>query len=65
MYLLARNQGDSFTKVLDWAAKYDSDNSVRSMAVALGGTPPPPPPPAQEQPTQNNTQQQSPQTRPR
>jgi hypothetical protein len=43
MYLLAENQGDSFTRVLDWAAKYDSNPFVRDMAIALGGTPPPPP----------------------
>jgi tetratricopeptide (TPR) repeat protein len=62
LYLLAKNQDSSFTKVLDWAAKYDSSKSVRDMAVALGGTPPPPPP-SQElaaQPTQGRPQQQSP-----
>jgi tetratricopeptide (TPR) repeat protein len=45
IYLLAKNQGDSFSKVLDWSAKYDFSKLVRNMAVALGGTPPPPPPP--------------------
>jgi hypothetical protein len=68
IYLLAKNQNSSFTKVLDWAAKYDSSKFVRDMAIALGGTPPPPPPPpAQEpanQPTQETPQQQSPQTKP-
>lgn len=42
LYLLAKNQDSSFTKVLDWAAKYDSSKFVRDMAVALGGTPPSP-----------------------
>ena len=62
IYLLAKNQNSSFTKVLDWAAKYDSSKFVRDMAIALGGTPPPPPPqePA-AQPTQGSPQQQSPQ----
>jgi hypothetical protein len=57
MYLLARSQGDSFTKVLDWTAKYDSNNYVRIMAVSLGGAPPPPPPQVQEQQTQQQSQQ--------
>jgi hypothetical protein len=63
IYLLAKNQNSSFTKVLDWAAKYDSSKFVRDMAVALGGTPPPPPPPQEpaNQPTQGSPQQQSPQ----
>jgi hypothetical protein len=50
IYLLAKNQDSSFTKVLDWAAKYDSSKTVRDMAVALGGTPPPPP----QQPAESN-----------
>ncbi len=65
IYLLAKNQGDNFTKVLDWATKYDSSKLVRDMAIALGGTPPPPPQqpaepnkPANLQ-TQDNPQQQS------
>jgi tetratricopeptide (TPR) repeat protein len=62
IYLLAKNQDSSFTKVLDWAAKYDSSKFVRDMAIALGGTPPPPPPPQEPaaQPTQETPQQQSP-----
>jgi hypothetical protein len=66
IYLLAKNQNSSFTKVLDWAAKYDSSKFVRDMAVALGGTPPPPPPPQEPaaQPTQGSTQQQFPQQSP-
>jgi tetratricopeptide (TPR) repeat protein len=62
IYLLAKNQNSSFTKVLDWAAKYDSSKFVRDMAVALGGTPPPPPPPQEQaaQPAQETQQQQSP-----
>ncbi len=43
VYLLAKNQDTTFTKVLDWTAKYDSSKFVRDMTVALGGTPPPPP----------------------
>jgi tetratricopeptide (TPR) repeat protein len=63
IYLLAKNQDTSFTKVLDWAAKYDSSKSVRDMAIALGGTPPPPPQELAEpnkptsQPTQKSPQQ--------
>ncbi|MDD5063130.1 MAG: hypothetical protein PHQ35_00010 [Phycisphaerae bacterium] len=66
LYLLAKNQDSSFTKVLDWAAKYDSSKSVRDLAVALGGTPPPPPQQTAEpdnpanQPIQDSPQQQYP-----
>jgi len=38
MYVLAKNQGGNFRKVLDHIARYDSDELVREMAVALGGT---------------------------
>jgi hypothetical protein len=61
MYLLAKNQGRSFNKVLDWAARFDSNEFVRDMAVALGGTPPPPPQEQPAQPTQAGAQQQPPQ----
>jgi tetratricopeptide (TPR) repeat protein len=64
IYLLAKNQNSSFTKVLDWAAKYDSSKFVRDIAVALGGTPPPPPQEPAGQPTQGSPQQQSPQQSP-
>ncbi len=40
MYVLAKNQGSSFRKVLDHIARYDSNKLVREMAVALGGTAP-------------------------
>ena len=40
MVLLAKNQGDNFQKPLDWAAKYDSDQLVRDMAVAFGAAQP-------------------------
>jgi hypothetical protein len=40
MYSLAKNQGSKFHKVLDHIAKYDSNELVREMAVALGGTAP-------------------------
>jgi hypothetical protein len=46
LFLLAKSQGDSFARVLDWTAKYDTDTYVRQMAVALGGREPP----EQEQP---------------
>jgi hypothetical protein len=60
LYLLAQNQDSNFTKVLDWAAKYDSSKLVRNMAIALGGTPPPPQPhlPAEpNKPVSQSTQQ--------
>jgi len=38
IYLLAKNQGSNFAKVLDWTVKYDSNKSVRDMAIALGAT---------------------------
>ncbi|MBN2456847.1 MAG: hypothetical protein JXB29_10005 [Sedimentisphaerales bacterium] len=41
MYLLAKAQGDSFKKVLDHIAEYDSNELVSEMAVALGATKPP------------------------
>ena len=42
VYLLAQNQDSDFKKVLDWTAQYDSNQFVRDMAVALGGTEPEP-----------------------
>jgi hypothetical protein len=64
IYLLAKNQDGSFTKVLDWAAKYDLSRFIRNMAVALGGAPPPPPPQQQANtPTQGQPKQQSQQPR--
>jgi len=38
--LLAKSQGDSFAKVLDWTARYDPNTLVRNMAVALGAARP-------------------------
>jgi hypothetical protein len=35
MYVLAKKQNQNFGKVLDWAAKYDSNKLVRDMAFAL------------------------------
>ena len=49
IYLLAKNRSDNFSKVLDWAAKYDSNKLVRDMAVALGAAEP------QEQQEENQT----------
>ena len=40
MYALAKNQGSHFRKVLDHIAKYDPNQLVREMAIALGGTAP-------------------------
>jgi hypothetical protein len=42
VYLLAKNQGSSFTEALNWTARYDPYKLVRDMAVELGATPPPP-----------------------
>ncbi|MHC4271376.1 MAG: tetratricopeptide repeat protein, partial [Planctomycetota bacterium] len=42
LYLLAKNQGSEFTKVLDWHAEYDTNIIVRDMAIALGGKKPQP-----------------------
>jgi Arc/MetJ-type ribon-helix-helix transcriptional regulator len=38
LFVLARSQGVSFEKVLDWTAAHDTNEYVRDMAVALGGT---------------------------
>jgi len=38
LYLLKQNQKEKFSKVLDWAAEYDSNELVREMAVALGAS---------------------------
>lgn len=43
LYLLANNK-HNFAKVLDWTARYDSNQLVREMAVALGGSEPEPVP---------------------
>lgn len=40
VFLLAKSQGNNFRKVLDSTAKYDSNEYVRRMAIALGGTAP-------------------------
>jgi len=40
LYLLAKDAGGKFDRVLQWAAKNDPDKLVRDMAVALGGTVP-------------------------
>ena len=39
-FLLAKKQGENFAKVLDYSARYDSNELVRDMAVALGAPPP-------------------------
>ena len=38
LYLLAKNQGGNFDKVLNWTAERDSSGLVRNMAIALGAT---------------------------
>ena len=40
LYLLAKDADSEFAKVLDWAAKNDSNKLVRDMAVALGNSKP-------------------------
>jgi len=40
LFLLARSRGPNYQEVLNWYAKYDSNEFVRSMAVALGGVEP-------------------------
>jgi len=40
LYLLSNLQGDVFKQVLDWTAKYDSNVTVQSMAIALGAEAP-------------------------
>ncbi len=57
LYLLAKNQGDSFKKVLDHTAKYDSNRIVRTMAVTLGGVHPQPQEPV-NQPISDTTKVQ-------
>ncbi len=42
LYLLSKVQDGNFKKVLDWAAKYDSNPLVQDMAVALGAVRPKP-----------------------
>jgi len=70
VFLLAKSQDSGFRKVLDSTAKYDSNELVREMAVALGGrvsqeqTRPAPPTPEEsagetaEQPTLDDLTQQ-------
>jgi hypothetical protein len=40
LLLLSESKDSSFSKVLDWTAKYDSSELVRNMAAALGGQEP-------------------------
>ena len=70
VFLLAKSQDSGFRKVLDSTAKYDSNELVREMAIALGGrvsqeqTRPAPPTPEEsagetaEQPTLDDLTQQ-------
>jgi hypothetical protein len=60
IYLLAKNQGSEFNKVLDWHAEYDPHVIVRNMAIALGGEKPEPEIPQETQTvTQPAPQQES------
>jgi len=54
IYLLAKNQGNGFAKVLDYTAQYDTNELVRNMAIALGGVRPEPEKPMIQPNTQNN-----------
>ncbi len=40
LYMLNKDGGNNFRKVLNYRAKFDSSKLVRDMAIALGGTPP-------------------------
>jgi hypothetical protein len=40
VYLLANNHGDNFRPVLDWIAKQDASELVRSLAASLQSAPP-------------------------
>lgn len=42
IFLLAKDRNNNFGKVLDWAAKYDSNKLVRDMAIVLGAAKPEP-----------------------
>jgi hypothetical protein len=61
IYLLAKNQGNSFSEALNWTARYDPHKLVRDMAVELGATPPAAPEsapadkPESAQPTEPNS----------
>ena len=58
LYLLAKQQGSDFAKVLDWHAKHDPEPLVVEMAVTLGAAKPQP----RQQPNQgptNNSQKTS------
>ena len=37
LYILSKSQGEEFQLVLDWSAKYDSQQLVRDMSITLGG----------------------------
>ncbi|MHC4122087.1 MAG: tetratricopeptide repeat protein [Planctomycetota bacterium] len=42
LLLLHRNQADNFQQVIDWVARYDLNEFVREMAIALGAIAPEP-----------------------
>jgi hypothetical protein len=48
IYILSKNQGDAFQRVLDWTATSDQNETVRQMAIALGGQAPEPEPEPEE-----------------
>lgn len=56
-FLLTKDQGSSFAKVLDWTAKYDTSKLVRDMAIALGAARPQPQQPTNQTTTDNSKKQ--------
>ena len=62
LYLLAKLRNSNFKKVLDWTAKYDSNELVRDMAIALGTAVPEEQKPA-AQPAPDDSDKQSPKTK--
>ncbi len=59
LYLLAKKQGDTFQKVLDYSVQYDRSEHVRNMALALGAARPVMPNAAEQQPAGQNAQQKT------
>ncbi len=54
LYLLAKQQGSDFAKVLDWHAEHDQEPLVVEMAVALGAARPQPQQQPNRRPTNNS-----------
>jgi hypothetical protein len=60
LFLLAKNQGQNFGKVLNWAARYDQNEIVRDMAIALGGFAPEILRPAEQPNMSNDSEKETP-----